>query len=119
LGFAEPTILAEQPNLGKTVIEKLEHHAATSGVAFVLLTPDDAGHRSAENREVQRRARQNVIFEFGYFLGLMKRSNGRVVVLHKGPLEMPSDLAGVAYIDVSRGIEAAGELIRREVEAWR
>jgi len=118
LGFSEPTILAEQPNRGQTIIEKLEHYADRSGAAFVLLTPDDTGYRAAAKREGQQRARQNVIFEFGYFLGLMNRRSGRVVVLHKGPLEIPSDLAGVAYIDVSHGIAAAGELIRKEVEAW-
>jgi predicted nucleotide-binding protein len=52
----------------------------------------------------------------GYFLGAMRRHSGRVVLLHKGQLELPSDLAGVVYIDIAHGIEAAGENIRREIE---
>ena len=118
LGFAEPTILMEQPNIGKTVIEKLEFYAGNSDVAFVLLTPDDTGRPVGDADEVRFRARQNVIFELGYFLGIRRRSTGRVVVLHKGALEIPSDIAGVVYIDISHGIDAAGEHIRREVEAW-
>ena len=33
----------------------------------------------------------------------------------KGPLTSPSDPFGVIYIDISKGIDAAGELIRKEV----
>jgi predicted nucleotide-binding protein len=36
--------------------------------------------------------------------------------LHVGPLELPSDLIGITYIDISKGIEAAGEEIRRELK---
>ena len=41
LGFPEPTILHEQPNMGRTIIEKIEAYAATTSVVAVLLTPDD------------------------------------------------------------------------------
>lgn len=118
LGFQQPTVLAEQANAGQTMIEKFEHYAAKSEVAFVLLTPDDVARRLGDDGANQMRARQNVIFELGFFFGLMRRSSGRIVVLHKGPLEIPSDLAGVAYIDISHGIEASGEQIRKEVETW-
>src|SRR5262249_56145568 len=36
-------ILHEQPNAGKTIIEKFEHHGGSAGFAVVLLTPDDVG----------------------------------------------------------------------------
>jgi hypothetical protein len=35
----------------------------------------------------------------------------------KGPLDIPSDIAGIRYIDVTNGIESAGERIRRELQA--
>jgi CheY-like chemotaxis protein len=118
LEFPEPTILAEQASAGRTVIEKLEHYAGKVDVAFILLTPDDTGGRANSKDRVQFRARQNVLFELGYFFGRMHRTSGRVVVLYKGTLEIPSDLAGIVYIDITQGVEAAGEQIRREIEAW-
>ena len=117
LRLGEPIVLAEKPAHGKTLIEKFEHYSAGADLAFVLMTPDDEGAlRGAEAR--QPRSRQNVIFELGYFLGYLKRGSGRVVIMHKGPLEMPSDLVGISCIDISLGIGAAGEEIRRELSEW-
>ena len=56
-----------------------------------------------------------MIFELGYFLGVFGRSSGRVFLLHKGALDLPSDISGVIYIDISNGVDAAGENIRREL----
>ena len=67
----------------------------------------------------KRRARQNVILELGFFLGTLGRRSGRVFLLYKGPLELPSDLGGVVYIDISKGIEAVSDQIRREIVAIR
>lgn len=44
------------------------------------------------------RARQNVVFELGYFIGRLKRSH--VAALVKGDVEVPSDITGFAYIGV-------------------
>jgi len=116
LHLPEPIILHEQPNQGRTIIEKFEHYAAQAAIVFVLLTPDDAVAISTDSDEVKRRARQNVIFEMGYFLGVLGRGSGRVLSLCSGGVELPSDVTGVVLIDISAGIDAAGELIRREVE---
>ena len=116
LKLPEPIILHEQPNLGRTVIEKFEHHAAQSNLAFIVLTPDDKIADANSSNDGKRRARQNVIFELGFFLGTLGRSTGRIFLLHKGPLDLPSDLSGVIYIDVTNGVEAAGEKIRKELE---
>jgi CheY-like chemotaxis protein len=115
LKFAEPIILHEQPNLGRTIIEKLEDYGAQIDFVFVLLTPDDKTAESGMTNDEKRRARQNVIFELGYFLGSFGRLSGRVVLLHKGLLELPNDIAGLIYIDISNGVETSGELIRREI----
>jgi CheY-like chemotaxis protein len=115
LGLPEPVILHEQPNLGRSIIEKFEDHAAAPSLVFVLLTPDDIVADASASDDAKRRARQNVVFEMGYFLGALGRKSGRVLLLYKGPLELPSDIGGVVYIDISDGIEAAGETIRREI----
>jgi predicted nucleotide-binding protein len=115
LGFDEPTILAERASSGATIIEKFEAYASEADWVFVLLTPDDIGQVAGGLVSVQPRARQNVIFELGYFLGLMRRQSGRIILLYKGGLEIPSDLGGITYIDITHGIEAAGEDIRRNL----
>ncbi|AGB43217.1 putative nucleotide-binding protein containing TIR-like domain [Mesorhizobium australicum WSM2073] len=93
----EPIVLREQPNQGRTIIEKYEDIAGEVGFALVLLTPDDVGAAKAATEQNQR-ARQNVIFELGYFAGHLGR--GRVCLLRKGSVEIPSDLYGVLYIDL-------------------
>jgi predicted nucleotide-binding protein len=46
-------------------------------------------------KDGQGRARQNVILEIGYFLGLLGKERVRMLV--KGDTEIPSDLYGVLY----------------------
>ena len=113
LDLPEPTILHEQPSVGQTVIEKFERYASQSDLVFVILTPDDVVAPAQDSEK--RRARQNVIFELGFFVGTLGRASGRVFVLYKPPLELPSDLSGVCYIDIASGIEAAGESLRTEL----
>jgi len=116
LKLPEPIILHEQPSMGRTLIDKFEHYAADAQLVFVLLTPDDKVVSVDSSNDEKRRARQNVIFELGFFLGILGRLSGRVFLLHKGPIELPSDLSGIVYIDMSRGIDAAGEQIRKELQ---
>ncbi len=117
LKLGEPIILHEQPSMGRTIIEKFEHYAEDRDLVFVLLTPDDVVATSEDNN-TKRRARQNVVFELGYFLAKLERRKGKVIVLYKGLLELPSDIQGLVYIDVSHGIQASGELIRNELQGW-
>ena len=93
----EPIILHEQPNKGRTIIEKFEDY---SDVAFavVLLTPDDLGSAIDTPEKTQPRARQNVIFELGFFIGKFGRE--RVCALYKGEIEILSDYQGVIFIDL-------------------
>lgn len=118
LGFQEPLILAEEASTGATIIEKFEEYSSQIDIAFVLMTPDDVAYKAGITKSRMLRARQNVIFELGYFIGILGRRSGRVFILHKGKLELPSDLAGVVYIDISNGVEAAGEDVRRELGPW-
>ena len=91
------TILHEQPSGGQTIIEKLERYAANAGFAIVLFTPDDIGAlKDKVEDESKPRARQNVVFELGYFMGKLGRK--RVCPLFKGEIEKPSDIDGVIYV---------------------
>ena len=91
----EVTILAEQANRGRTVVEKLEQYSQVK-FAVVLLTPDDRV-ASTRSKELRGRARQNVILELGLFLGLLGRD--RVCALYKRDVEIPSDYSGVLFIE--------------------
>ncbi len=102
-------VLADQPNAGHDLLGKLLKNAQTAGFAVVLLTPDDTG--GLAEVEQQRRARQNVVFELGLFIGLLGRD--RVAALNDPSIELPTDFSGVAYIPIegeSWQIELAREL---------
>jgi hypothetical protein len=97
----EPIILHEQPNQGQTIIEKFDRHAQQVGFAIVLLSADDVGgpkdaspkflgvdhtHRVGDpimkaSSSLQPRARQNVVFELGFFFGSLGR--GRVCAVYE------------------------------------
>src|SRR5215207_8210455 len=99
--------------MAMTMIEKFEREADDIGVVFVLLTPDDEVVTPGAPESGNRRARPNVILELGFFLGRLSRESGKILLLHKGPIEVPSDIVGIEYIDISNGIRSAGEDIRR------
>lgn len=96
----EAVILHEQPNGGKTIIGKLEEQADRVGYAIILYTPCDEG-REKGSEDSKPRARQNVVFEHGLFVG--KLGSERVCVLRKGEVEKPSDDQGILYIEVKDG----------------
>lgn len=96
----EAVILHEQPNAGRTIIEKVEKFAEVA-FAVVLLTPDDVGAPAGNKQALCSRARQNVILELGYFIGKLGRAH--VAALLKGDVEKPSDYDGVVYIAMDGG----------------
>ena len=59
------------------------------------------------------RARQNVVLEFGYFIGLLKRD--RVCCLYKGDIELPSDMHGIVYIPFEKSISEVRNQIIKEL----
>lgn len=93
-----PVILHEQADSGRTVIEKFEAHASEAGFVAVLLTADDVGGVKGSTN-LQPRARQNVVFEFGYFIAKLGR--GRVVALYESGVELPSDVSGMLYTSLA------------------
>jgi hypothetical protein len=103
-----PVILHEQPNAGRTIIEKFETHGGSAGFAIVLLTPDDVGGSDATT--LGPRVRQNVIGEMFWFAGKLGRA--RVCALKKGDVDMPSDFASVGYTEMDDRGAWKHELLR-------
>ena len=92
-----PVVLHEQTNQGRTIIEKFERHGGRAAFAIALLTSDDEGRAKGEN-ELRPRARQNVVFEAGFFFGAVGRANTAIV--YEPGVDPPSDLSGIAYIEL-------------------
>lgn len=95
IGF-EAIILSEQPSLGKTIIEKLEHYIDKDGFGVVLYTPDDEGSVK-DKKDYKARARQNVVFEHGWLIGALGR-NKVIQVVTDHNIELPNDISGVVYL---------------------
>jgi predicted nucleotide-binding protein len=109
----EPIILSEKANRGKTLIEKIESNSDV-GAAIALFTKDDKG--ALKDDDLQPRARQNVVFETGYFMGKLGRE--KVVVISEEGVEMPSDLQGIVWtnkndwrVDVLKELRDMGYLV--------
>lgn len=97
-------VLHEQPNLGRTIIEKFQDYASVR-YAVVLLTADDVGASTKSASDLKPRARQNVILELGFFMGKLGRH--RTCAMLEAGVEIPSDYSGIVYIS----LDASG--------AWR
>jgi predicted nucleotide-binding protein len=96
-----PIVLQETTPDGNTLIEGIERYSNVS-FAVVLVTPDDVGAKAGtEPLELRPRARQNVIFEWGYFAGTLGRERVAALLKPGNPLlELPSDSHGVRYIEM-------------------
>jgi predicted nucleotide-binding protein len=90
-----PISLDTQPNGGQTIIEKFEEYAKDVNFAVILLTADD----KIGGTETFR-ARQNVVFEMGYFMGALGRDH--VMCLVQENVETPGDIDGVVYTNIDK-----------------
>jgi predicted nucleotide-binding protein len=117
----EPIVLHRQADEGQTVIEKFEKYGNDVAYAFILLTPDEIAYLSNEDllpdneRKKEKRARPNVIFEFGYFVGKLTRN--RVCCLYTGDVEIPSDLKGLVYKRYHNSVEEVAYSIQKDLKA--
>lgn len=116
----EPVVLHRQADEGQTIIEKFEKHSDV-GYAFILLTPDEIAYPRADeakedrSRQKEFRARPNVIFEFGYFVGKLGRS--KVCCLYTGDVSLPSDVNGMIYKKFTKGIDDVAFSIIKDLKA--
>ena len=115
----EPVVLHRQADEGMTIIEKFEKHSDV-GYAFILLTPDEVAYLASEEskpdaeRNKELRARPNVIFEFGYFVGKLGRS--RVCCLYTGDVSLPSDVSGMIYKRYEKSIEEIAYSVTKDLK---
>lgn len=88
-------VLADEPGQGQGIMEKLERF---TGVDYVvaILTADDIGAPKSNPKDLKPRARQNVIFELGFFVAALGRKYH--AVLYENGVELPSDYTGINYI---------------------
>ncbi len=107
----EAVILHEQPNRGAAIIEKFESNKDV-GAAISLFTSDDIG-RKKDSADEKSRARQNVVFETGYFMGCLGRN--KVIIIAEENVELPSDMSGIVYtnsnaweVEVLKELKAIG-----------
>jgi len=121
----EAVMFDDLPDKGRTIIEQLINIQDNVGYAFVIVTPDDvgcsakdiieagmlvAGLKSVKGETVGKifemfhtRARQNVVFEFGLFIGALGRE--RVCcLLKKDTEERPSDIDGILYKPFNKSV---------------
>lgn len=93
-----PVILHEKANQGQTVIEKFLTNSNV-GFAIVILSADDIGYSKKQGESsAKKRARQNVIFELGYFTAKLGRKKVIALIEGSNDFELPSDIHGVIYI---------------------
>jgi CheY-like chemotaxis protein len=117
-GVKKVVVLAEKPNRGGTLLQKFVYYGKKADIAIVILTPDDRGYLIQKPYYTTDRARMNVIWEYGYFFGRLGEGR-RVIVLRKGSVEIPTDISGIAYIDITDGVEQAGAQILAEIRDVR
>lgn len=116
----EPVVLHRQADQGQTIIEKFERHADV-GYAIVLMTPDEVAYLAREEgaadeaRRKELRARPNVVFEFGYFVGRLGRD--RTCCLYTGDVSLPSDLGGLLYKRFEKSVEEVAYAIMKDLRA--
>ena len=111
----EPIILHRMANGGRHLLTKFQEESEGASFAVVLMTPDDEGGPKTTTTR-RDRARQNVVFELGFFIGRL--GSERVAALMKGDVEKPSDFDGIAYINLDGGAwktELARELDHAKV----
>ena len=99
----DPIILHETPNSEQILIEKISDYAHVS-FAVVLLSPADLAYPEEKTpEEAKYRAKQNVIFELGYFLGLLGKQNVIAIYRKKKDFEIPNNYNGVLWIEYKTG----------------
>jgi len=91
--------LAQEPNKGRTVSQKLNEESDKCSYAVVVMTGDDI----ISDGEI--RARENVMHEIGFFQG--KYGLAKVCLLYEEGTNIPSNIHGLVYIPFPKSIITA------------
>jgi hypothetical protein len=102
--------LAQQPNLGRHLLIKLDEESRKCDSAVIVMTGDDL---TADGDVI---ARQNVMHEIGFFQARLGLS--RVCLLHEEGVGIPSNLHGLVYVAFPKDRISAGFAeLHRELKA--
>jgi len=138
-----PNILKDFQIGSETLIELLEK-AKKCAYVFIILTPDDVGCIKSEiNRlkseldeiiiprarplkvyEISQeiieclkpRTRQNVIFEFGFFIGAVEREKVCCLLSEEEEWDLPSDISGIYYNKFKKSIYELQDKIEKNLK---
>jgi len=107
-----PTLeLAQEPNKGRSILQKLNEESSRCSFAVIVMTGDD------QNSDGIPRARENVMHEIGFFQG--KFGVSAVCLLHEEDTSIPSNIHGLVYIPFPKGyVEASLGTLMRELKAF-
>lgn len=95
----EVIILEDQAFSNQTLLEKIEANS-NAKFAIIIYTPSQKDEKLLENGNVKLKAQQNKIFEHGFLMGKIGKSN--VCALVNENIEMPNDISGAAYISMDK-----------------
>ncbi len=101
--------LAQQPIIGRTILQKLNEEAERCHAAIIVMTGDD------KSEDGELRARENVLHEIGFFQG--KLGLDKVILLHEEGVNIPSNIHGLVYIPFPNDtVEATFGALLRELK---
>ena len=90
-----PVVMCEEPSQGRKIVERFQDYADV-GFAVVLLSPDDSVYVKDEPPTKRKlRPRQDVVFELGFLLGKLGRSNVLVFQRECQNFEGPANFEGM------------------------
>jgi len=58
---------------------------------------------------LKERARQNVVLEFGYFVGFLGQK--KVFCLYKGNIDLPSDMRGILHAQFKKSVKEQKKIL--------
>lgn len=118
LRIPDPIVFRDQSLSLPELLEEPAGETRDFKLVFGILTTTDTHAEPSSDNKAKRHSRENVIFELGCLYGKSLESRGKVILLHSGEIELSTDIPGLTYIDISAGIEASDQLIRREVAIY-
>ncbi len=102
--------LAQEPNKGRSVLQKLIEESNNCSFAVIVMTGDD------DIKDNAPRVRENVMHEIGFFQGKYGIQN--VCLLYEEGTNIPSTIHGLVYIPFPKGyINATFSALQREIKA--
>jgi predicted nucleotide-binding protein len=113
----KPKVLIKSNTGPNSILEELEGLIRICKAGFILVTPDDEGRLQGSTEPLAGRARQNVIFETGLLFAKFRRFE-RVALVVRRPIELPSDLNGILYLEFEKSVGELELQIVEKLNGW-